>query len=84
MRRDPKFAGGQNDRGLVLLQTGRFPQAEEAFSEAIRLNPNDAEAHYKLALAFRQEGKKGEAQREFDNAFQLAPELKNVPLASGP
>jgi Tetratricopeptide repeat. len=46
----------------------------------MRLKPGYAEAHYNLALALRQEGKQADAEQEFEKAFQLAPELRSVPL----
>jgi Tfp pilus assembly protein PilF len=46
----------------------------------LRLKPRYAEAHYNLALAFRQEGKSTEAQQEFERSFQIEPELRNLPL----
>lgn len=64
----------------MFLQSGKVQKAESEFKEAARLKPSYAEAHYNLALAFRQEGKQADAQQEFERAFQLAPELKNVPL----
>jgi Tfp pilus assembly protein PilF len=80
VRRDPKFAEGYNNLGLVLLQSGEIHNAEIDFEEAIRIKPRYAEAHYNLALAFRQEGKNDEAQHAFDKAFAIEPELKNLPL----
>ena len=77
VRRDPKFAEGHNNLGLVLLQSGDLAKAEAEFAEAIRLKPEFAEAHYNLALAFRQQGKESEAQRELAKAYELAPELKS-------
>jgi Tfp pilus assembly protein PilF len=80
VRRDPKFAEGHNNLGLVLLQSRDIHRAEAEFAEAARLKPRYAEAHYNLALAFRQEGKSAEAQHEFERAYELAPELKSLPL----
>ena len=76
VRRDPKFAEGHNNLGLVLLQSGDTRKAEAEFEEAVRLKPQFAEAHYNLALAFRQQGKESEAQHEMEKAYELAPELK--------
>jgi Flp pilus assembly protein TadD len=80
VRRNPTFAEGHNNLGLVLLQSEEIHRAEAEFAEAARLKPGYAEAHYNLALAFRQEGKNAEAQREFAKAYELAPELKSLPL----
>ena len=64
----------------MLLQSGDVRKAQAEFAEAARLKPAYAEAHYNLALAFRQQGKKDQAQQEFERAYQLAPELKSFPL----
>jgi tetratricopeptide (TPR) repeat protein len=80
VRRDPNFAEGHNNLGLVLLQAGEVHRAVAAFEEAVRLKPQYAEAHYNLALALRQEGKKADAQQEFEKAYQLAPELRSLSL----
>jgi Tfp pilus assembly protein PilF len=64
----------------VLLQSGNIHQAEAEFVEAARLKPEYAEAHYNLALAFRQQGKKAEAQHEFERAYEIEPQLRNQPL----
>jgi tetratricopeptide (TPR) repeat protein len=57
-----------------------FIGQRQQFEEAARLKPRYAEAHYNLALALRQEGKKANAQQEFERAYKLAPELRSLPL----
>jgi Tfp pilus assembly protein PilF len=63
----------------VLLQGGNLHTAQFEFAEALRLKPGYAEAHYKLALAFQQEGKEAESRAEFEKAYAIAPDLGNVP-----
>jgi tetratricopeptide (TPR) repeat protein len=38
-----------------------------------------AEAHYNLGLALHQQGEEAEAQTEFNKAYEISPELRNVP-----
>ena len=64
-----------NNLGLVLMQM-KDSKAEVAFKEALRLKPDYAEAHYNLALALLQTGKKEESNSEFEKAYQLAPHLR--------
>jgi Tfp pilus assembly protein PilF len=64
---------------LVLLQAGDVGRAQAEFLEAVRLKPRYAEAHYNLALALHQEGKEEESRAEFEKAYEIAPELRNVP-----
>jgi Tfp pilus assembly protein PilF len=63
---------------LVQLQAGDLHSAEAEFNEAIRLKPAYAEAHYNLALALRQDGREAESGAEFEKAFAISPELKNL------
>jgi len=62
----------------VLLQTGDVHTAQAEFAEALRLKPAYAEAHYNLALAFHQDGKEAESRAEFEKAYAISPELRNV------
>ncbi|HTT23254.1 MAG TPA: tetratricopeptide repeat protein [Candidatus Sulfotelmatobacter sp.] len=64
----------------MLLQSGNVQRAETEFRVATHLKPAYAEAHYNLGLTLRQEGKQTDAQQELDKAYQLAPDLRSVPL----
>jgi tetratricopeptide (TPR) repeat protein len=44
---------------------------------ALQLEPDGARTRYKLALT-RQRGKEAESRREFEQAFEISPELKNA------
>jgi Tfp pilus assembly protein PilF len=63
----------------VLLQAGNVRAAHKEFVDAVRLKPSYAEAHYNLALALQQEGNEAESRAEFNKAYEIAPELKDVP-----
>jgi protein O-GlcNAc transferase len=63
----------------MLLQSGDAAGAQTQFTEAIRLKPEYAEAHYNLALALHQEGKEDAAHAELDKAYAISPELRNAP-----
>ena len=52
----PKNADMHNDLGVVLHQKGDLTNAIPSYRTAISLNPNDVDAHYNLALAFRTNG----------------------------
>ena len=68
MRREPNFAEGHNNLGLVLLQSGTVRGAQKEFGDAVRPKPEYAEAHYNLALALQQEGNESESRAEFNKA----------------
>jgi Tfp pilus assembly protein PilF len=63
----------------VLLQTGDLSAAQSEFTQAVRIKPEYAEAHYNLALTLHQLGKEAESQKEFERAFEISPELRNAP-----
>jgi len=64
--------------GLALELVGRIPEAIEQLHEALRMNPNSAEAHSNLGLALLTSGKARESIPEFEVALRLKPELKGA------
>lgn len=70
-------AGGSADAqirlGITLLGTRRLPEATDAFREAVRLEPDNAAAHFHLGYALGQAGQYYEAEREVAEAVRLDP-----------
>ena len=62
--------------GRQKLTTGDRPAAIAQFREAIRLAPENAQAHYALARALEETGAVAEARRHFEQAKKLAPNLR--------
>jgi len=60
--------------GSVRLAQGRYRDAITHLSEALRLNPKDAEAHNDLARALRQLGDREQAMVHFRTAIRLKQE----------
>src|SRR5206468_2207445 len=56
-----------------LTDLGRFAEAEQAFQEALRLNPHHAEAHSNLGSAFKEQGRLQEALTSYDLAVCYEP-----------
>jgi hypothetical protein len=52
-RWNPGYAKGHSLLGLTLLLSGKPAEAEQAYRDAIRLDPDDAESHYMLAGVLR-------------------------------
>ncbi len=65
----------QNNLAIHLLHSGRPDEAIQHFEEALRLDPNYAEAHYNLGNALFREGRMEEARGHYERALQLIPEF---------
>jgi Tfp pilus assembly protein PilF len=56
---------------VALAEQGDFAGADKEFRQALRLEPNLAEAHAGLARALSAQGKKDEAVRHYQEAVRL-------------
>ena len=63
--------------GVNELKKPDVPAAIAKFRDAIALAPDNAQAHFQLALALRRVGKPEEARAEFEAARRLAPYLRS-------
>lgn len=59
--------------GRIHFDRGEWDKAEAAFTEAITLNPESAEAHHRRAGSFYNAGKVKESLPDFDVAARLDP-----------
>jgi serine/threonine protein kinase/Flp pilus assembly protein TadD len=71
---DPELAEAHASRGLALLMTKKYDEAQREFETAIRLNPKLFEAYYFFARASFQQGKLEEAAQMFEKASFANPE----------
>jgi Tfp pilus assembly protein PilF/mono/diheme cytochrome c family protein len=69
----PAAAGIRGALGAAYLRAGRVPDAVTALTEAVRLSPRDATAHYNLAHALAATGRPDDALRHFRDAARLEP-----------
>lgn len=69
--------------GYVLRKQGKFAEAEKEFREAIRLQPDYAEAHELLAVALLEQGKTDEGIAERREAVRLKPGDANFHINLG-
>ena len=57
-----------------MAKRGQLDEAIRHYQEALRLEPERAEAHNNLGTIFYQQGRTGEAIREFQEALRLKPD----------
>ena len=61
--------------GVSLAADGQQEAAEEAFKEALRLNPDDARAHNDLAVLLEQDGRYEAALKHYQHAVRVRPDF---------
>ena len=61
------------NQGVILWNAGKIPEAQTQFEQAVKLDPNLAEAHYWLGMALLNGGKTSEAKPQFETYLKLAP-----------
>jgi len=71
------------NQGIILWNQGKIAEAKAKFEEALKINPNLAEAHYQLGMALLNEGKLPEAVGSFETYVKLAPEGQYATQAKG-
>lgn len=69
----PAGSMANNDRGIELVREGRPGEAVPFFEEALRINPEFAEAHYNLGTLLARGGRLDEAIRHLEDAVRLGP-----------
>lgn len=71
------------DLGFALMQLHKMSEAEEQFEQALRINPNYADAHYNLGGALGRVGRPRYAIRHYEQALQVKPDLAPAQTALG-
>ncbi|MBL0742712.1 tetratricopeptide repeat protein [Chryseolinea lacunae] len=59
--------------GIYLASLGRKAEAERSLNEALRLNPNETQAHINLGNLLDDTGRKDEALKQYQRAIVLEP-----------
>ncbi|HEX6463270.1 MAG TPA: tetratricopeptide repeat protein, partial [Vicinamibacterales bacterium] len=52
---------------------GKIPEAKAQFEQAVKLDPNNADAHYWLGMALVNGGDTANAKPQFETYLKLAP-----------
>ncbi len=68
---DPSSADAHLRLGMVLEDQKRYNEAIAQLKEATVLEPNESSAHYHLASAYSQTGRKAEARVEYNKVRQI-------------
>jgi len=70
---DGKMTKAHLQLGILLSEQKRFDEAIPALAEAVRLDPNLGQGHYRLAQAYQRTGQKELAAQEFAAFERLKP-----------
>jgi tetratricopeptide (TPR) repeat protein len=76
-------AGAYNTLGVLYAQADRVSCAIPSFEKALRLDRQNWEAHYNLALALLRKGDRVQAARELETAIQQKPDSVSSHYALG-
>jgi tetratricopeptide (TPR) repeat protein len=79
---EPANAEWRDELGSLYAKQQKWPQAEASFREAIRLNPQIAQAHFHLGIALETEHD-ANALNELKLASQLAPADEQIGIETG-
>jgi tetratricopeptide (TPR) repeat protein len=71
------------NRGADYADQGQLDQAIAEYQEAIRLDPDYAEAHYNLGLAYHKQGKLDDAIAEYKEAIRIDPSMADAHVNLG-
>ena len=73
LAKNPGAWAAWSNLGLVLAKAGKLPEAIADFEEALRIEPDYAEAHNNLAHALSRVGRIQDAIRHYEQALQINP-----------
>ena len=76
---DPKLGKAFLQLGIVLSEQRRWPDAIRELRTAVALEPDDAQAHFRLAQAYRRTGQEELADRELEIFEKLKAREKTPP-----
>ena len=77
VRLDPKYGAAYTEIGALAFQRGDFASAIKNYQQAIAVDPQLSEAHYRLSLAYKRAGDDAGAKREMD-AYQSVQKAESA------
>ena len=69
---DSRLGIGYLQLGVLYSERGDFPRAVVSYQQAIKVNPELEEAHYRLAQAYKRTGEKAKAEQELQLYDQIS------------
>lgn len=74
VNKSPALIRPHNNLGLTLAREGRYAEAADHFSEALRIKPGYIDARVSLGVSLKRQGKIREAEKQFDLILKNDPE----------
>ena len=71
------------NQGVILWNAGKIPEAKEQFEQAVKLDPNMADAHYWLGMALVNAGKMPEAAKRTSRPTSSSRRPASTPNGEG-
>ncbi len=71
------------DRGMNSVHEGRYEEAKQAYRQALQINPDSAEAHFGLGVAYDELGDTKYALRALKQAISLVPDFTDAHFRTG-
>jgi spermidine synthase/tetratricopeptide (TPR) repeat protein len=75
---EPENVRALNILGVMRINAGRIPEAEEYLKRAVRVAPDSTDAHYNLGLCLVKEGKSAEAIAMFRRTLEIHPTSRDA------
>jgi tetratricopeptide (TPR) repeat protein len=74
----PPSTSAVYNQGVIFWNAGKIPEATAQFEQAVKADPNNADAHYWLGMARMNAGKMQEGVSEFETYLKLMPDCAPV------
>jgi CHAT domain-containing protein len=80
---NPNNDASQNNKGVILLKSGRYEEAIKFYDRAIEINPNNDDAWNNKGAILLKSGRYEEAVKFYDRAIEINPNNDNALTGKG-